>query len=257
MSPNKVYFITGASRGIGLELTKALALTPSNTVIATARNPAKAHALLALATEFSNIKLTTLDVSSQESIDTLNKTLPELCESGIDYYISNAGISNPATVAPVLKVTDRQLWLDHYATNTLGPIFVAQKLYPYLAKRETKVMFIVTSKAGSITQFVPFSSSCYGSTKVATNFSVKQMANELKPENFTVVAVHPGLVLTDMVKAATEGGNKNVPPETIEMMMKKAITPDVSAKLQVELLHKLAKEDTGKFFSYDGSEVAW
>lgn len=60
----KVYFITGANRGIGFQLAKQLAETPSNTVIGTARDPSKATELKSLASANPKVHIVKLDVTS-------------------------------------------------------------------------------------------------------------------------------------------------------------------------------------------------
>ncbi|ONH68248.1 hypothetical protein BON22_1996 [Cyberlindnera fabianii] len=175
----KVVFITGGNRGIGLELTKAFAADPANTVIASARDPSKATELQSL----SNV----------------------------------------------------------------------HKVYPFLLKKSTRVISFTSSLAGSIGGFFEASSSGYGGSKAALNHFTKLLAYELRDEGFTVIAVHPGVVSTDM-------GNATVPrfgEDTRKAMESLIITPEESAESQLKLLLGLTKEQSGKFLSYTGEELPW
>lgn len=136
----KVYFLTGSSRGIGLELAKQLANDKSNTVIATARNLSRATELTKLAEESTNVKLITLDVSSEESISKLDSHLESIAENGIDAFISNAAIAE--TYQQSLTI-DRQKWIDHYITNVVGPIEIIKVLKKYLLKKKTRQIIFI------------------------------------------------------------------------------------------------------------------
>ncbi|KAK6199465.1 uncharacterized protein RJT21DRAFT_121794 [Scheffersomyces amazonensis] len=131
----QIYFIAGATRGIGLVLTKKFAeANSSNLIIASARNLDKSDELKALAAKLSNIKIIQLDFASEESINTVDKQLEALGIKGIDTFISNAGIfENKLT----LFETDGADLKKHYAVNTVGPVLIFQKVYKYLLERET------------------------------------------------------------------------------------------------------------------------
>lgn len=244
----KVVFITGGNRGIGLELTKAFAADPANTVIASARDPSKATELQSL----SNVHVVTLDVSDESSINNLPAQLEKVASDGIDYYISNAGVARGDSVQKALTA-EKSVWVDHYITNTVGPILITQKVYPFLLKKSTRVISFTSSLAGSIGGFFEASSSGYGGSKAALNHFTKLLAYELRDEGFTVIAVHPGVVSTDM-------GNATVPrfgEDTRKAMESLIITPEESAESQLKLLLGLTKEQSGKFLSYTGEELPW
>lgn len=122
----QVIFVSGGNRGVGFQLVKRYASIKENTVIATTRNIENSPELSTLAKESGNIKVVTVDVGSQESIDALEKELPKVIASGIDIFISNAAIAE--TYATILD-TPRSEYDRHYKINVLGSIFLSKILY--------------------------------------------------------------------------------------------------------------------------------
>ncbi len=93
---SSVAVITGASSGIGLATTRALAAA-GWTVVATARRPAAAHALRELAAEGPGVQLKSLDVTSDESVqECIGSILAEL--GNIDLLVNNAGAGHRGTL---------------------------------------------------------------------------------------------------------------------------------------------------------------
>lgn len=88
------YFITGGNRGIGFEIAKNLSAVKSNKIVISVRDPKKAKDLNELAEKTRNIALVTLDVSSQDSVATLDEQLTKVAPEGIDVFISNAWHGN-------------------------------------------------------------------------------------------------------------------------------------------------------------------
>ncbi|CAH2350556.1 uncharacterized oxidoreductase [[Candida] railenensis] len=245
-----VYLITGANRGIGFSYVKELSKRPDVKIIATTRSVENSTELLQLKEETKNIEIVKLDVSLEESVDALDEQLKEVAPDGIDIYIGNAGIAQAG-----FTVIDapRDVWVKHYKTNVLGPILVFQVLYPYLLKKGTRKAVFISSVAGSIGGYLAYPNSAYGQSKAALNYSVKEISSELDAENFTVLALHPGLVKTDMVKKLLEGLDK----EMLKANNIKPIEPEDSVLQQLEVIDKSTRESNGKFFTYEGEEFPW
>ncbi|KAH3663505.1 hypothetical protein OGAPHI_004906 [Ogataea philodendri] len=229
------YFIAGASRGIGLELTKQLSSDKNNTVIASYRS--SAPELLELAKE-KNVKTVVLDVNDQDSIE---KLPGQLAGVTIDVAILNAGIAR--SFLPVAQ-TPRQLWLEHFTTNALGPVMVFQQIQPLLAAG-AKAVFI-SSAAGSIQGFLPIPTSAYGASKAALNFAVKKLSEEI-PE-ITFLAIHPGMVATDMGEESMDtiaNGNEQLKA----MLRQGTIRPETSAGNIIRAF--FAPSKSGRFIRAD------
>ncbi len=74
------------------------------------------------------------------------------------------------------------------------------------------------------------------------------LAAELKPQGFTVVAMHPGIVSTDMGNSAAH---------LVPGMESAVVTPQVSVTAMLKTLAGLGLEQCGGFLNYDGSELPW
>ncbi len=252
----KVYFISGGNRGIGFEFVKQLSSTPENTIIASARDISKATELQKLADAQGNIKIVTLDVADQTSIDALGAQLKPIAKDGIDVMISNAGIAQTAAFAPETK---RETYEIHYRTNALGPIFLTKALYPFLKQKETRHLVYISSDAGSIGAQHPVTTSAYGQSKAALNYSVKEISFELGAEGFVAVALHPGAVVTDMGHEAIAAFQEYQPAllEQFKAIIKQ-YQPEESVKFLLDnVILKLDKEKNGKFFNLLGEELVY
>ncbi|CAH2352202.1 uncharacterized oxidoreductase [[Candida] railenensis] len=246
----EVYFITGANRGIGYAVVEELSKRSNVKIIATVRSIEKAENLISLKNKTGNVELVTLDVSSEESVDALDEQLQKVAPDGIDVYISNAAYVD---CLYTVKDAPRRIWIDHYKTNVLGPILVYQVLYPYLVKKETRKIIFISSSSGSMGSYFPLSTSAYGQSKAALNYTGKELSSELQAENFTVISLHPGVVATE----AAEEFKAKLNPDLVPLIEQMSITPAASAIKQLEIIDGLTKESTGKFFSYEGSEIPW
>ncbi|QHS74522.1 Osi1p SPAR_K01390 [Saccharomyces paradoxus] len=250
-SSEMTYFIIGGNRGIGFNLVKILSGSTDNTVITSIRgSPSlpKNKQVVDLAKIRKNIHIVQLDLTEDESIGNIANEIKKTPSfSGIDVFIACSGISD--SYYEVLK-TPKSVWLKHYNTNALGPILTLQKVYPLLLLKKARKIFFISSVAGSINGFVPISVSAYGQSKAALNYAVKALSFELKPEGFTVVAFHPGMVSTDMGQSGIDHfKEKNIDVSGIDI-----ITPEESASALVNVFGKILPGDNGKFFNYDGSE---
>ncbi|KAK6454290.1 uncharacterized protein RJT20DRAFT_148256 [Scheffersomyces xylosifermentans] len=249
----KTYFVSGATRGIGFQITKQFVLAnPENVVVATARDPTGATALKELAASNKNLHIIQLDVTSDTSIESIDSQLSKITSS-VDVFISNGAIAD--ALGKVIDIP-KKVWEDHYYTNTLGPVLVFQKLYKYLVKGTAKQAIFISTSASSITQFFPISVSAYGQSKAALNYTVKELSFEHGQEGFTVVAVHPGAVSTDMGNQAVKKMSED-DPELVKSLESLIITPEESGLKLKALFDGFQPKDNGLFYSYDGSELAF
>ncbi|CCH45497.1 3-oxoacyl-[acyl-carrier-protein] reductase [Wickerhamomyces ciferrii] len=247
-----VYFITGANRGIGLEFVRQLASADSsNKVIATVREPSKAKDLEELKHKNPNIHIIKLDVSTQESIDSIEDQIKDIAQEGIDIFISNAGYANVTTT---LLDTDRESWFDHFNINTVAPIQITKVLYKYLRKRSTKKIVFLSSIAASLTDPPIIPTGAYGLSKAGLNHYNRSLSVELKDEGFIIVSIHPGSVNTDMSNGRLDT-IQGIPKERIEQIRSGLIsTEECVSGILGKVVDKITIEDTGKFYNHDGSQ---
>lgn len=249
----KTYFISGANRGIGFEVVKRILETaPESTIIASTRDPSRSKDLEALSSSNPKVHIVKLDTSSLESIANVAAQVTKITKT-IDVVIFNAAIAD--SYKPILD-TEPENFLAHYTTNVLGPIQLTKALYPFVKNSEHKQLIYISSIVGSLSGFFPVSTGAYGQSKAALNHTVLTLSEELKDEGFTVVAVHPGAVQSDMGNYGLGLLAKNH-PDVAAALLDGAITTEKSAKDQIDLYSKLTKEDNGKFYSYDGSEIPY
>lgn len=250
---NQTIFISGGNRGIGLALVEAYSADINNVVIATARNTAKAEQLQEVAKKNTNVHVVELDVSSEKSIKDAFAAVSKLTKV-VDVFISNAGIADTPSKALELPSDN---WTKHYNTNVLGPILLFQTFYPLLAASSVKKALFVSSIIGSLTFELIFPGAAYGQSKAALNYTIKEFAKDLKSEGFIIVPVHPGVVSTDMGSSIGEQVAGFVPGISEFFDPSIVITPEKSAVDLKKLTDNLKPEDSGRFWSYDGLELAW
>ena len=233
--------ITGSSRGIGFELARQYAEKGWG-VIATARNPAGADQLQALARTHDNLIIEELDVTDFAEIDAVAARYRDV---PIDVLINNAGI---------LGDNDKQKFgtFDYsgfdavMAVNTRGPIKMVEAFLDHVAASEQKKLMNISSAVGSI-KLAFGGQTFYRSSKAALNMAMRNLSREMKrskePNRKQLIfgLIDPGVVRTDFAK--------NVPVPMIE--------PDVSAAAVMTVIENYTTRDSGKFFTYTGKQMPW
>ncbi|OQW53721.1 MAG: hypothetical protein A4S09_06645 [Proteobacteria bacterium SG_bin7] len=231
---SKVAFITGTTRGIGLELTKIL-LPKKYHVIATGRETKKSKGLSSLKSDYPNaLTLIDLDVTDDEEISNLKSKLQGMQQ--IDLLINNAGIF-AADDNQILEKIDSESTLKTFMVNTMGPLKVTQTLLPYLKKSKTPLVVNITSQMGSIDDNKMGRYYGYRMSKSALNMMTKSFSVDY-PDIISIV-MHPGWVQTDM-------GGKQAP-----------VSPQDSAKGIVAVIENLKRKDSGKFYDFRGETLPW
>ncbi|WP_428772013.1 SDR family oxidoreductase [Vibrio sp.] len=227
----KRVFITGANRGIGLCLVRGY-LAANWSVHATYRTPDDSQQLLQLAEQYPELKCHQLDVTDYQRVKQLADCLPAL-----DLLINNAGYYGPKSTS--FGQTDVEQWRKVLEINTIAPLKLVEALYPRLNEGQLKKIACLSSKVGSMTENSAGGGYIYRSSKAALNSVVKSLSNDLMPYGFTVLALHPGWVQTDM------GG-----PNAL-------ISPEQSASSLMQLIDASDQSQSGQFFNYDGSPIPW
>jgi len=228
--------ITGASRGIGLELARQYAQRDWN-VIATARKPGDAGGLQTVRAEHPNLVVETLDVTDHAQIDAL---AARYRGKPIDVLINNAGISGGHENAKFGQM-DFAVYQTVHATNVIGPVKMAEAFLPSVAASRQKKIINISSAQGSITK----TWGCcyfYRSSKAALNMMSRNLALELKPKGVTVGIVSPGFVKTDF----TPGLNNPA-----------MISPQESAAAVIKVIDGYDLSKSGTFLEHTGAEIPW
>jgi len=190
--------ITGAARGLGLEMTRQL-LESGETVIAAPRKEDHGD-LAALVPRFENrLHIVPMDVGDEASIRRTAETVSGRVDR-IDVLINNAGIY--PEIGGVADGIESAEMVRAFRVNTLGPLHVVAAFLPLLRKGKNKVLAQITSKMGSIADNTSGGSYAYRVSKAALNMAVKNLAHEFGWEGFIALTLHPGWVQTRMGTSA-------------------------------------------------------
>lgn len=225
------YLITGANRGLGLELTRQLRARGER-VFATARAPRDAGELRKLTPD-----VLALDAAEPASIESLGAAMKG---QAVDVLINNAGIYGKDTSLDALSAAEFE---RVFRTNVAGPALITRALLPSLRGGRRKLVVNVSSTYGSISSSISGGSSggswSYKSSKAALNMVTSDLHNALKPEGFTCVSVCPGWNRTDM-------GGSGAP-----------LDPRDSMRSLIGVMDRLSVSDSGRFLNHEGSPIAW
>ena len=199
MSANskKVWFITGASRGLGLEIARG-ALQRGDSVVAAARKPEAVTAALGAQ---DNLLAVALDVTDEAQAVSAAKAAIERF-GRIDVLVNNAGYG---LLAAVEEATTEEVERQ-YQTNVFGLLKVTRAVLPHL-RRAGKGHVINTSAIVGYASFPGWG--VYGSTKFAVEGLTEALAIELAPLGIFATVVEPGFFRTDFLDETSLLRTKN------------------------------------------------
>ncbi|WP_420397218.1 SDR family oxidoreductase [Nioella sp.] len=211
--------VTGASRGIGLELVRGLSAR-GDEVMGTCRD-GQTHDVGAWHA---------LDVTDPGSVAALSHAHP----APVDLLVCNAGVY----LDKLHQIDDGfppELWAETFAVNVTGVFLTVQALLPQLRAASGAKIAIIGSQMGSDTR-APGGSFIYRASKAAALNLGRNLAAELLPEGIAVGIYHPGWVQTDMGGTAAD------------------ITVAESAAGLLARFDGLSLASTGCFLTWDGRE---
>ncbi len=203
---NKVIIVTGASKGIGKEISKELA-KKGNTIIANYNKSEKEIKELQQELEKQNIKIDIYkaDVSKREDAANLVKyTIQKYGK--IDVLINNAGISQ---IKEFTQITDED-WNNMINTNLNSVFYMSQEACHNMIHNKKGCIINISSIWG-IT-----GASCevhYSVSKAGVDALTKALAKELGPSNIRVNSIAPGIINTQMNAHLSEEEKQNIEEE--------------------------------------------
>jgi NAD(P)-dependent dehydrogenase (short-subunit alcohol dehydrogenase family) len=225
--------ITGANKGIGLELARLYA-GKGDAVLACCRNPSEASALNELAGA-SDVRVCGVVVGDGGSVAAMADELKGIT---IDLLINNAGMSGPSPENQSVLNMDFDGWAETMNVNTMAPVRVMHALIENLRASKNPQVVTITSQMGALDLDMTFSYA-YCSSKAALNKFMKMAAIELAKENIDVCVIHPGWVRTDMGGSGAD------------------ISAEESAEGIVNVIAGLNADNAGSFWKWDGETHAW
>ena len=216
--------VTGANRGIGLEIVRQLRAR-GDEVIAICRRSSDEL-------EQAGVRVVAnVDVGDSDSVERLGR---EIGPESLDVLINNAGILES-------EILGEDGWEDsvrrQFEINALGPLRVTLALSSLMG-RGSKVG-IVSSRVGSLADNSSGGNYGYRMSKAAVNMAGVNLAHELGPRQIAVFLLHPGYVRTGMTRG---GGSKDAPTAGREL---------------IALMDQLTLSDSGTFWHADGYPLPW
>ena len=218
----KTILITGANRGIGLELARQYAARGA-AVIATCRTASPDLTALGVRVE------TGVDVSD----DGLGGLAERLGDARIDVLINNAGVLSQDH----LGALDLDGLRQQFEVNALGPLKTTLALLPNMGPGGK--IALITSRMGSIADNTSGGVYGYRMSKAALNMAGASLALDLAPRDIAVAILHPGFVRTGMTGGAG------------------FIDADEAARGLIARIDGLGADNSGTFWHANGEQLPW
>lgn len=239
MSEAPLVLITGANRGIGLELVRQYA-AEGWSVVATCRDPHDADELNAVARAEGRVSIEPLDLTDAASIERLTE---RLAGTAIDVLINNAGTMGPLPLEDHIHRQrfggiDYDLWAEVLLANTLGTVRLTEALIDNVAASTQKKVIMVSSTAGSIGGS-DRTAMAYTTSKAALNKASTIIARTVADRGIIVLALCPGHVKT---RLGIGGAGVEI---------------DDSVAGFRGVVAGLTMADSGTFLRYNGESITW
>lgn len=253
---NKIAIVTGASRGIGLATSRALANAGAYVIAGARHNSAELQALEAA----GSATFIAADLSTAEGPRALVAAAVQ--RGGVDILVNNAGTAIPR-FGGLLSVSDDD-WADSWALNVLSAVRTTREAIPHLLARGGGSIVMI----GSVNATLPeWNIVDYSATKAALANFAKGISKEFGPKGIRVNTISPGPVATDLwladggIAAQFADASGASASEVVDSVGAAAVTgrfttPDEVADLAVFLAGDSAANITGSDIRIDGGYVA-
>ncbi|KYC35891.1 cell-cell signaling protein [Scytonema hofmannii PCC 7110] len=253
--------IVGASQGIGFGFVKTLLQDDRIAKIyATYRQPDSASELLTLADKYCDkpgtacakgdrLTCLSMDITDESQIaDVVQKIRTEVQQ--LHLVINCVGMLHESSLEPEksLRQINPEHLMRYFQVNSIGSVLLAKHLLPLFRHKERSVFASISAKVGSIGDNQLGGWYGYRASKAALNMFLRTVAIEYgrtSPKTI-VVTLHPGTTDTRLSKPF----QANVPPEKL-FSVERTVTQLLS------VIEQLEEDDSGKFFSWDGSQLPW
>lgn len=191
MSDKKVWFITGAGRGLGVDLAKA-ALGAGHAVVATGRDPTRVRSAIGDHADLLSVKL---DVTRPE--DAVDAVAAAESRFGrVDVLVNNAGNFFAGFFE---ELSDRQV-RDQVETLLFGPMNVARAVLPVMRKQRSGLLVTISSTAGICGGMF---CTAYAAAKFGVEGWIESLAPEVVPFGIRTMLVEPGFFRTELLTAGS------------------------------------------------------
>ena len=242
MTDKRTALVTGANKGIGLEIARGLAKLDYAVWLGSRDEGRGEAAAVTLRGEGFNVRLLPLDVSDDASVAAAAETLGRETDR-LDALVNNAGVSTGWGPPSEDRITDVRAIYD---VNVFGVIRATQAFLPLLKASDAPRIVMISSSLGSLGWASDFNAPMaqeanllgYNSSKSALNAVTVAFAKELAPLGFKVNAGCPGYTATDLNQ---HSGHR---------------TTEQGAAIGIRLASLPDDGPTGRFYD-DAGVVAW
>ena len=218
-----VICITGAGRGIGMELARQYR-DRGDQVVAACRKASED--LVGLGVEV----VESADVTTEKGVAAITAALGK---RSVDILINNAGVLSDEPLSDL----DFDAMRRQFEVNSLGPLRVTAALRSHLG--EGSKVAIVSSRMGSVADNTSGGRYGYRMSKSAVNMAGRSLAHDLKDAGVAVAILHPGFVRTEMT------GHQGL-----------VDAPESAAGI-IARIDELTLESSGGFWHANGEELPW
>jgi NAD(P)-dependent dehydrogenase (short-subunit alcohol dehydrogenase family) len=188
MADKRVWFITGAGRGMGVDIAQA-ALAAGHSVVATGRNT---KAVIDAVGEADDLLVVELDITSLASAEAAVRTALDRFRR-IDVLVNNAG----NFFAGFFEELTPEQFERQLATNLVGQLSVTRKLLPVMRKQRFGHIITMSSTAGIVGQEF---CSAYCASKFALEGWMESLRFEVEPYGIRTTIVEPGFFRTALLE---------------------------------------------------------
>ncbi|MEM9948480.1 MAG: SDR family NAD(P)-dependent oxidoreductase [Cyanobacteria bacterium P01_D01_bin.36] len=243
--------VVGATQGIGLEfIRQVLQDERMDHVFATYRSQETAAQLFALAEQYAErLHCIPMDITDESQIETGILQIRAIAPN-LHFVINCVGLLHNEQQQPekALRQLNTENLLNYFQINSIGPALIAKHVMPLLKHKEPSLLATISAKIGSIGDNRIGGWYGYRASKAALNMFLKTASIEYRRRspNTTIVMLHPGTTDTGLSKPFQRG----VPPE-------KLFSTEKTVSQLMTVLSGIKPEDSGEFFSWDGSRLPW
>jgi len=229
--------ITGANRGLGCGLARVYLEDGWNVIAVNRRSSAELEAL-----QNGRLDIRICELTDDAQLEALAKSL---AGQPLDVLINNAGrmvrTGSEETAGKLQGFGhfERELWRQIFDINVFTPMYLAELLADNLSRSERGRIITLSSTLGSMALNSSGSTYAYRASKAGVNAITKSLSIDLASRGIIAIAQNPGWVKTDM------GGQR------ADLEIETSVTGIKT------VIDGLTLEDSGKFLSWDGSEIPW
>jgi NAD(P)-dependent dehydrogenase (short-subunit alcohol dehydrogenase family) len=249
-SPGTV-LLTGASAGHGLAFAEDYAKRGWK-LIATARDPAKATELQAIAKTCPNVTIETLDITNFKQVDAL---AAKLKGTPIDVLNLNGAINSFSVGVEKFGPLDPARLNEILNTNVTAQLYMAEAFLEHVAASKQKKIVPMSAVGGSIAGIKQSTAPAYRASKAALNSIMRTYGEHVKPRGVAVLIIAPGTV--DIHNYYDVKDLSTVPDRYRGQIERKVLAPRSAIGSMIDLIDRLTINDIDKFHQWDGKVLGW